>query len=77
MAKEVLLRCDRCGKVEGVEEFTIRRGGQAVTVDLCEEDGKPVVEAYQLGQLAETAPKKSRKPSHAVIAIEDWKPDEG
>ncbi|MFC7979492.1 hypothetical protein ACFUT3_30195 [Streptomyces cinereoruber] len=80
MAKEVISRCDKCGKTEGVEEFTIIRDGSPREVDLCPVDAAPVVEAYDLGTDSAPATKRAtrgRRGGHAVIAIEDWNPDAG
>jgi hypothetical protein len=75
VAKEttVILRCDVCGTTEGVEEYEIKRNGQKRAVDLCENDGAPLVKLFELGTAPTKAPARVGRPSsHAVIPIEDW-----
>jgi hypothetical protein len=79
VAKEVISRCDECGTSEDVQEFTITYGGETKDVDLCPEHGGPVIRVFELGTEVQNAAAKPRKPSrssHAVVAIEDWKPEE-
>ncbi|MFJ9423408.1 hypothetical protein [Streptomyces sp. NPDC101249] len=79
MAREVieLVRCDVCGGDEDVEGFTIVRDGKPKDVDLCGTHKAPLVELYELGA-AQAEPQKPKKASqrHAVVAIEDWKPED-
>ena len=78
MAKEVISRCDKCGTSEDVQEFQITRGGETRDVDLCSEHGGPVNEAFDLGTARNAAPKsrKATRGGHAVVAIEDWRPED-
>ncbi|MEU3618869.1 hypothetical protein ABZ725_42090 [Streptomyces sp. NPDC006872] len=81
MAREVVItiRCDTkaCGSKDETEEFVILRDGKPKTVALCRVHKGPVVEAYEVGSdEAPPTPKKPRRGSHAVVAIEDWKPED-
>jgi hypothetical protein len=79
VAKEVISRCDECGTTEDVQEFTITYGGETKDVDLCPEHGGPVLKVFTLGtevQNSTPKPRKSSRSSHAVVAIEDWQPEE-
>lgn len=79
MAREVveLVKCDKCGSEDDVEGFTIIRDGKPKDVDLCGPHKAPLVELYELGTGQRAAkPKKAARGSHAVVAIEDWKPEE-
>ncbi|MGW0920366.1 hypothetical protein ACWD3J_15270 [Streptomyces sp. NPDC002755] len=80
MAREVVvtIRCDTksCGSTDETEEFVILRDGKPKTVALCVTHKGPVVEAYEVGsEEAPPAPKRPRRTGHAVVAIEDWKPE--
>jgi len=72
-----LARCDVCGSDEEVEGFTVSRGGKPKDVDLCGEHKAPLVELYDLGT-DRKAPKPRKAPAskHAVVAIEDWNPEQ-
>jgi hypothetical protein len=70
VAKEVISRCDVCGTTEGVEEVSITIGGEARTVDLCENDRAPVLKVFEVGQGVKPK-KRGGRSAHAVVPIED------
>ncbi|MDL5204976.1 hypothetical protein [Streptomyces sp. ALI-76-A] len=79
MAREVieLVKCDECGGTDDVEGFTVIRDGKPKDVDLCGEHKAPLVRLYALGAAPKAAsPRKAARGGHAVVAIEDWKPED-
>jgi hypothetical protein len=73
VVKEIITKCNECGSTDEVEEFTITRGGEKREVDLCGDHKGPLVKVFELGEDAPkvTHPRKGRRGSHSVVAIED------
>jgi hypothetical protein len=79
VAREVIIKCDKCGGTDEAEEFQLDRNGETRTVAACAEHKVPLVELYELGEAPSKTPAKrgpGRPPTHSVVPIEDWKPGE-
>jgi hypothetical protein len=81
VVKEVISRCNICGSVDGVEEFTITRAGTPKVVDACAEHGAPLIALYDPGETPQKAAPRQRGGAdrrsggsrHSIVPIEDWK----
>jgi hypothetical protein len=72
VAREVIVKCDKCGSTDETEEFGVTRNGQSRTVAACGEHKGPLVELFDLGE-EERKPKARRtRSTHAIVPIEEW-----
>lgn len=76
MAKAIVevYECDRCGKEPANSWIITGPGGHSRQIDLCDQHGAPIANAYALAKAAPRTPVKSRKPSRNVVPPEPAAP---